>query len=408
MSDRASSPYGSLLQRPLQLLRIAAYLACIVSGLLNFAIELYAPEADRLNGFLESGLSGVLPLWVISLLELLGYLLYGWAFWRITGADEIRSPGRSTWALLILQIALTGLLFSFDLFYVVTAEVGLLFSLRIGILCAIGQAAAETYFYFAHPQQLSWLYPTSVLDLPRIEGIAIVGFSSILFYFTASALGGLGASEERHRQQLAAMYQMEAERARVADRLAMARDLHDAMGHHLTALSVHLQLANRQATGPGQASVSEAYEVAQKLLHEVRCVVGDLREADTLELAAALESMVANVSSPEIHLQVDPEFRQLGTAVSHALFRCAQETITNAIRHSGARNLWIRLQCVANGYELRVRDDGHGAATIRCGNGLTGIRERLEILGGEVRISSEQGRGFDVRMTVPRTDAALA
>jgi signal transduction histidine kinase len=407
MNNARLMRYRSFLRQPLQLLRIAGFLGCIMSGVLNFGVEVYAPQMARQRNFLEIQFTGILPFWGIAILELLGYLIYGCALWRITRGEE-RSPQRSTLMLLGLQVVLTFCLFSFDIFYVVAAEVGLLFSLRFGVLWVIGQASIETYVYFAYPRVLTWLYPLSLLNLPRIEGIGIVAISSLLFYFTACILGRLGASEQRQRQELAAMHQMETESARLADRLAIARELHDSIGHHLTALSVHLQLANRLVTGPSAESVGEAYEVAQELLHDVRRVVGDLREVDTLQLATALKTMAANVSSPSVHVEVDPEFSGLGPVVSHALFRCAQEAITNAIRHSSARNLWISLHSTRDGYELEARDDGNGASDIHFGNGLIGIHERIENLGGRVGVTSQEGRGFDVLVKIPRKESFVA
>ena len=92
---------------------------------------------------------------------------------------------------------------------------------------------------------------------------------------------------------------------------------------------------------------------------------------------------------------------------SHALFRCAQEIITNTVRHSGARNLWIRLLLVDGRYELHSRDDGHGAAQLVWGNGLTGMRERVEELGGSMQLSTRAGHGFSVKVGLPRKEAGM-
>jgi hypothetical protein len=84
MSEQTSLNRGRLLQQPLQLLRIAACLACIASGLLDFGIELYGPGTARLKNFVQTRLTGILPFWLIAIIELLGNMRYGWALWRIT------------------------------------------------------------------------------------------------------------------------------------------------------------------------------------------------------------------------------------------------------------------------------------------------------------------------------------
>jgi signal transduction histidine kinase len=86
---------------------------------------------------------------------------------------------------------------------------------------------------------------------------------------------------------------------------------------------------------------------------------------------------------------------------AHALLRCAQEVLTNAVRHAGARNVWLELAGGPEGLELRARDDGRGAEAVRSGNGLNGMRERLEALGGRLAVESGPGRGFQVTAWLP-------
>ena len=86
---------------------------------------------------------------------------------------------------------------------------------------------------------------------------------------------------------------------------------------------------------------------------------------------------------------------------AQVLLRCAQEMITNSVRHARARNLWISLVPDENGVAMIARDDGRGVEAVEAGNGLKGMAERLKQLGGELRIETSPGAGFALRAWVP-------
>ena len=83
------------------------------------------------------------------------------------------------------------------------------------------------------------------------------------------------------------------------------------------------------------------------------------------------------------------------------MLRCLQEIITNAIRHAAASNLWIELSRTGNGIAIRARDDGRGTRELRPGHGLTGMRERLEQVGGKLEIETQPGKGFRLNAWLP-------
>lgn len=395
-------------RHPLQIVRIAGLFACLNSALVVLSLEFYSARNPIRRNIVEAMLAGRVPVWATAIIEIIGYVIYGCVLWRVTRPEEVRSPRNRTLLLIAIQVVLTLLLVSLDIFYIVAAEVGLLFTLRIGAFWLVGQAVIETAMFFHYPNQLYWLYPPEVAKMPRLLGVAIVGAWSLTYYFLAYSFGRLGAREERQRTELSALQQIEAESVRLADRLAIARELHDSIGHHLSALSVNLQLASRLATGNGAKPVADAYQLAQELLRDVRDVVSDLRSIDAAQLARALKTIGASVPTPTIHVDVDEEFVTIEPVASHVLFRCAQETITNAIRHSEARNLWINLRTYTWGYELLARDDGKGTSNLRWGNGLTGLRERIQDVGGEVSIETDHGHGFSLLIRIPRREKVMA
>ncbi len=192
--------------------------------------------------------------------------------------------------------------------------------------------------------------------------------------------------------------------SRAAERLHIARELHDVLGHHLSALSLNLEAAHLERGTGAAPGGSDALDTARALtrttLAEVRAVVSRLRRDDVTDLAASLAALVAAIPQPAIHLRVPEHLPPIDAERALAVLRCAQECVTNAIRHSGAQNLWIELVPHDGGLDLSVRDDGHGAAALAEGNGLSGMRERLVALQG--RLSVFPGPpGFEARVWVP-------
>jgi signal transduction histidine kinase len=214
--------------------------------------------------------------------------------------------------------------------------------------------------------------------------------------------------ESRAREQLAALnaelasaHAQLAEASRTAERLRIARDLHDLVGHQLTALAVNLEVASHLAQGPVAEHVARSRMIAKDLLNDVRDVVGQMREGSR-DLSSALRALTAAVPHPLIHLTVVDDPATLDDPVqAQALLRCVQEIVTNTVRHASADNLWIQVRSGPSGTVVRAHDDGCGAATVRPGNGLTGMRERLEQLGGDLSYRSGAGAGFQVVARLP-------
>jgi len=201
-------------------------------------------------------------------------------------------------------------------------------------------------------------------------------------------------------EELADAQRRLAESSRVAERLRISRDLHDLVGHQLSALAVNLEVASHLATGPAGESVAQSRTIAKDLLHDVRQVVGQLREARA-ELPDALRDMADAVPSPQVHLDLPDDLTRLGTESATAVLRCVQEIITNALRHADADHLWIAIACVGGEIVLTARDDGHGALVVSPGNGLVGMKERLTGLGGGLTWEGGAGAGFRLEARLP-------
>lgn len=188
--------------------------------------------------------------------------------------------------------------------------------------------------------------------------------------------------------------------SRTEERLRIARDLHDLLGHHLTALSLNLEVASHITEGPAREHVEKSRALTKLLLSDVRDVVGRLRDQEPIDLARAVSALRDVIPQPALHVEVgelvidDPE-------VARVALRAIQEIVTNAVRHSGAGNLHLRLARGEGVLTIAARDDGAGTDEIRFGNGLRGMRERVEERGGSLRVKSSRGEGFAVEIDLP-------
>jgi signal transduction histidine kinase len=226
----------------------------------------------------------------------------------------------------------------------------------------------------------------------------------LLAFFTSSLLRGEEHAREqaaRVNAELLATREMLADSSCAAERLRISRELHDVFGHRLAALSLNLELARRVAEEERERHIGTACELTRSLLGEVREVAANLRLDASLDVGRALRRLVRDVPHPRVHLACPERLRTHDDALAQALVRCTQEAVTNAMKYANAENLWIRVSESGAGVELDVADDGEGASEPRAGNGLRGIRERVEELGGSVELECARRAGFRVRVFVP-------
>jgi signal transduction histidine kinase len=194
------------------------------------------------------------------------------------------------------------------------------------------------------------------------------------------------------------------ESARMGERLRIARDLHDVMGHSLTSLTIHLDVASRLTTGPAAEHLSCARAVSGELLEQVRAVVGRSR-VPPIDLRTTLQALANSVNGLSVRVILPDDLAVLDPARADTILRCAQEAITNTLRHAGARELVIEVQDNGSGVVVVARDDGRGGKFV-IGHGLLGMRERFEMFGGSLSIASQEGEGFSIRGIIPRVGVA--
>jgi signal transduction histidine kinase len=227
----------------------------------------------------------------------------------------------------------------------------------------------------------------------------------LVLFLTATAMRReeeTGRALAQTNRELRAAQAIIANSVRDAERLRISRELHDAWGHELTALGLQLEIASHH-NEPGRATehVMQAKGLARALLSKVRDVVATLRETERCNLKDALEALAQSVPAPAIHVEMAQEVR-VGAEQAHALMRCAQEAVTNAVKHAQASNLWLQVTSDGDGVRLVARDDGPAKpAESGPGSGLRGMRERIEALGGRLAVRAGADPGFTVDAWLP-------
>ncbi|MEL7058803.1 MAG: sensor histidine kinase [Acidobacteriota bacterium] len=198
---------------------------------------------------------------------------------------------------------------------------------------------------------------------------------------------------------------------REAERLRIARDLHDVLGHHLTALALHLEVA-RHAPDAGRAeALAIAESTARRLLGEVRGVVGRLREDRPVPLEEEVAALRRAITRPALEIELAEALESRWSAETlEAVLRALQEIVTNAVRHAEATTLHIVVDDEDGDLVLSARDDGRGFdvdAVPVSGLGLQLMHERVGRLGGSVALDSRPGDGLRVTIRLPRLTPAL-
>jgi len=365
-------------------------------------------RAGALVAWLAVALTSPLSIWTG---QLSGWRAIGWvaAFLLFTAAYAaslrwvFSAPRRASIALLIVEVlaGFTMVLTTIGMasytsavaFILIADQVPYLFSPRISWLWAAGQSAALALLF-------GWFdgWVGAVSGGGAFAGFHLLVASRALFERSERAAH---RDLARANAELLATRELLAETSRTAERLRIARDLHDTLGHHLTALSIRLEVASRVATEPTARHLSEAHAIAKLLLSDVRDVVGRFRGGGSIDLAKALRLVTSTVDRPAVHLDAPEPLPIEDPARAEVLLRCVQEAVTNAMRHGHAENLWVDIVARDGGIELHVSDDGRGAVAITRGHGLRGMQERFDAYSGSIDFIGRAGHGFEIRAFMP-------
>jgi signal transduction histidine kinase len=211
-----------------------------------------------------------------------------------------------------------------------------------------------------------------------------------------------------------------AELATVEERNRLARDIHDSLGHYLTAVNIQLEKALLyQERNPQEATqaIRDAKQAAADALRDVRRSVSTLRDADErFSLTSSLEKLIREISSESltIHLAINGDETAYPRSTLTALYRAAQEGLTNVQKHAHANQVDLKIDLGDHEAQLVLRDDGRGfdpkilnqpKSVPQLGFGLRGIQERLDLVRGQLSLQSTPRKGTVLSVVVPKAAA---
>ncbi len=318
----------------------------------------------------------------------------------------------------------------------------LFFSIQIGLVFGIGwtlgpggtwliglplaSVAVERLTPFWRWPVYAALLAAIVLPILRYSTVETAWMNAIIIatgIFFVVLTSQLRMSEQRERKkaeslardlesanrQLAA-YAVQAEELAVTqERNRLAREIHDNLGHYLTIVNVQIEAARLTlASNPPRAldALEKAQEIASRGLFSVRESVAALRVSpvENRSLVEAITELVdeTKVTGLAAQIEILGKPRPVDEKVALALYRAAQEGLTNVRKHACASLVEVELDFSHPGrIRLAVRDDGVGAANTSGGFGLVGMRERILMLGGDFKIETQPGQGFRLEVTLP-------
>jgi signal transduction histidine kinase len=250
-----------------------------------------------------------------------------------------------------------------------------------------------------------------------------IGFN-LLYFLSAYYFGNvawLSARREAELQQRADQLRQSQEQnmrgAIVAERVRIARDLHDVVAHHVSVMGIQAGAARRVLdTDPQLArdALQTVEQTARTAIGELRGLLGVLRAADaepppdehpSSPGLDQLDELVSTARSAGIEVDhgVYGQPRPVPEGVALSAYRVVQEALTNVVRHSGARRADVRVRYLDSALEVEVTDDGRGTAGHANGSGLglLGMRERVAVHGGELDVGPRPDNGFRVRASLP-------
>ncbi len=346
------------------------------------------------------------PLWLVPLLVLAAVLWFALPWRGDIGRRWVSAAFLAT-AVLIAYVDGTGS--SMTLMLLGFANLAMVFRPGAGVVAAAlltGILMVSTVHVFHRS-----------VEAALIEGMSIATLSALVLAL-ASAIRRSRQAHEKADRLLTELADAHRELRRQTDRVhelavaeertRMARDLHDSVGHHLTVIKVGLENAERYRHRDEEAAwaeVRQAKTLTVDALAEIRRWVRAMRPP-SLDGRRGSEALRALAHSFEgtgltVDVAVEGPERPVDEGREIVLFRVLQESLTNALRHSGAQNVSAKLGFEADAVSMAVVDDGRGGLGAPAGFGLTSLESRVTSVGGRFEAGDDECGGFAVRIRLP-------
>ena len=258
---------------------------------------------------------------------------------------------------------------------------------------------------FTRKQALLLMFLVSVVHFCiAYDGSFISSFFQVIIYFMLQVFGFSAIEtvrrEEKAKKELAAINQellatrfMLKATSQKQERLRISRDLHDVIGHQLTALSLNLEVAKHKVSEEFKPLLEENLQLAKTLLTDVRQVVKEMRDQEQFNLVSSLENLINQLPNCQLKVISSPDINSL--QLKQQLMFCLQEGVSNALRHGKANLFTFTSEKTDNNLMIELSDNGSAKKTSSnssFGSGLAGMKERLIDFTGEVElITNENG-----------------
>ena len=247
------------------------------------------------------------------------------------------------------------------------------------------------------------LWPSPPRALPLLVVLLYGGFQAFAALTAHYARSTALARDDlaRVNADLLATRALLADSARDAERLRLARELHDVAGHKLTAMRLNLRALAADPALAGREGLVLAEQLSGELLADIRQVVQSMRDDRGLDLATALHALAAPFPRPKLQLQIGDGVRVADPLMAETVLRLVQEALTNAARHGNADTVWLTISEEDSQLRIDIRDDGQRAERIREGNGIAGMRERLAAVQGRLELARTAQGGMHLTARLP-------
>lgn len=253
------------------------------------------------------------------------------------------------------------------------------------------------YFLYGIENALGW-------GVPFLAAVVFVAVFTQVAVSEQQARLELAKANQKLREYAAQVEEL----TMIRERNRLAREIHDGLGHYLTAINIQIKAAQAVAQQDPTLAVNaleNAQSLSQEALADVRRSVSALRADPTSgrPVADTLKSLLEEAfrSGVETSFAVEGDPRPLTEQIEFTLFRVAQEGLTNVRKHAQARRVDLRLVYLEQAVRVVLQDDGVGANQTEGGFGLVGLKERVELVGGSLHVETTPGKGFMLQAELP-------
>ena len=337
--------------------------------------------------------------WLIHLL----FLLYGGLFIALTREHSAFAlGGRFGPVLLTLQLAVSFILLwllperNFEFLPILTV-------IWAAMLPFVMRTASAMLLVVLVVACWHWLVAWQTGNTVWITALLYGSFHifAVLVQSTSRDAEAAKAELEQKHQQLVATQQLLQAASRQSERTRIARNLHDVVGHHLTALTIQLQVAGHLVTGDAKIQVDKCHQLAKLLLSDVREAVSTMRQFADISLSQALQPLLDILPEQlQVELQVPEHIMLRDLQQAQHVLCLVQEALSNSLKHSGASLVTIKAQVEYRQLQLEIYDNGVLKPHWRSGNGLAIMRERLVECGGTLQLE-RMGQAMHLIATMP-------